>query len=907
MAIINGTSFPDVVPATDSVAALQQLAGDDIITLLDGNDIARGADGNDLISGGPDNDRLFGNRGQDTLQGDEGDDELHGGRQMDTLQGGNGNDILYGNRDEDFLQGGAGNDSLLGGKANDTLDGGSGDDILAGDLGADVLRGGLGNDTFVIGRRTDIFAVQAGAISTGGATITDADIIEDFRLFGQDRIQLLGGLARTDLNILDGSGVNTGDSIIQDSVNGQVLAVVKGVSANALLNTPGVFIEDNPQTGIVPPQGNLEFSSAEYTGTEGGTATITIERGINTAQGAVSVDVDVLGGTATAGADYTPFNQTVNFAPGQVSASFDVNLLADNVVDTGDTIRVLLSKPTGGAGLGTQDDATVTILDQGAIGGGGAGSSTFAFSGATFTATEGTATVNAAITITRTGNTSTPGSVSFATSNGTATAGADYTAVTQVVAFAAGQTTQTVNVPVLTDTVSEPTAETVNLTLSNPAGGTLGTQATAVLNIQDQGTAGGGGGTGGTNTLPAPALLNAEVLVADQAGALGQISAQGAAGFSIIEILDNAGNVVDPSSVSIDSSGNLTLTADGATILANNPNAVLNIQVAATDASGSSSTNRGIVSVFANVTTASQSPLVGNGTDNSANGATDIVGVQSGAVIDNGPFNIAQSGVTVRGLGAGSGLNGTVNITGSNITVRDLAVTGNIGITGNNATLSTLNVTGGVRVSGNNANVSNNMINATGTTDGIRIDPVAGAQIRDNQITAQMASGIEIGGAAATDIVSSVNITGNNVNAGGFANTADPDLSEGALTFSNGAVAAGAGAGITGTISGNTFTVTGSDAANALGSLTIQDNALANAASLAPTLTANFLIDNNGTNVIGQASIDDNRAAGVAVPVAGNFADALGTLLAGNVAVASITGANGNLANTAASLLTGVA
>ena len=83
MAIINGTSFPDVVPATESVAALQQLAGDDIITLLDGNDIARGADGNDLISGGPDNDRLFGNRGQDTLQGDEGDDELHGGRQMD--------------------------------------------------------------------------------------------------------------------------------------------------------------------------------------------------------------------------------------------------------------------------------------------------------------------------------------------------------------------------------------------------------------------------------------------------------------------------------------------------------------------------------------------------------------------------------------------------------------------------------------------------------------------------------------------------------------------------------------------------------------------------------------------------------------------------------------------------------
>ncbi|MEM6501577.1 MAG: Calx-beta domain-containing protein [Cyanobacteria bacterium P01_C01_bin.89] len=893
MAIINGTSFPDVVPATDSVAALQQLAGDDIITLLDGNDIARGADGNDLISGGPDNDRLFGNRGQDTLRGDDGDDELHGGRQMDTLQGGNGNDILYGNRDEDFLQGGDGNDSLLGGKANDTLDGGSGDDILAGDLGADVLRGGLGNDTFVIGRRTDIFAQQVGAISTGGATIADADIIEDFRLFGQDTIQLLGGLARTDLNILDGSGVNTGDSIIQDSVNGQVLAVVKGVSANALLNTPGVFIESNPQTGIVPPQGNLEFSSAEYTGTEGSTATITIERGINTAQGAVSVDVDVLGGTATATADYVPFNQTVNFAPGQVSASFDVNLVADDVVDTGDTIRVLLSKPTGGAGLGVQDDATITILDQGAIGGGGTGTSTFGFGGATFTATEGTATVNAAITITRTGNTTTPGSVSFATSNGTATAGSDYTAVNQVVAFAAGQTTQTVNVPVLSDSITEGT-ETVNLTLSGPSGGTLGTQASAVLNIQDQGTTGGGTGT---NTLPAPALLNAEVLVADQEGALGQVSAQGAAGFTIIEILDNSGNVVDPSAVTIDSSGNLALTADGATILSNNPAAVFNIQVAATDSAGSSSTNRGIVSVFGSVTNAAQSPLVSNGTDNSANGATDTIGVQAGAVIGNGAaISITQPGITVRGLGSGSGLNGGLTVSSQNVTVRDLAITGNVQTTADSTALSGNTITGGVRITGNSANITGNTIAASGTTDAITVDPVSGAQIRNNTITAEGASGIELTGADGT-LISGLTISGNTVTATGLVDT------DGALTISH--LGNAAGEGVQGSITGNTFTATGSNAA-AIGSFTIIDGAIENAAASAPVLTNNVLTDSNGTNVVGSVSIDDNRnAASVAVAVAGNFS-APSVPLAGNLAVVSTDGSNGNIAIGFANNLVGI-
>ena len=916
MAIINGTSFPDVVPATDSVVDLQALAGDDIITLLDGNDIARGADGNDLISGGPDNDRLFGNRGQDTLQGDDGDDQLHGGRDMDTLQGNVGNDILYGNRGEDFLQGGDGNDSLLGGKANDTLDGGDGDDILAGDLGADVLRGGLGNDTFVIGRRTDIFAVQAGAISTGGATINDADIIEDFNLFGQDNIQLLGGLSRNELNILDGSGVNAGDSIIQDSVNGQVLAVVRGVSANALLNTPGIFIESNPQTGIIPPQGNLEFSSAEYIGTEGGTATITIERGLNTAQGAVSVDVDVLGGTATAGADYTPFNQTVNFAPGQVSASFDVRLLADDVVDTGDTIRVLLSRPTGGAALGSQDDATVTILDPGAVGGGGGtGTSTFSFGGATFTATEGTATVNAAVTITRTGDTTTAGSVSFATSDGTATAGSDYTAVTQTVNFAAGETTQTVNIPVLTDAVTE-TTETVNLTLSSPTGGTLGTQATATLNIQEQGT---GTGTGtGTNTLPAPALLNAEVLVADQEGIAGQISAEGATGFSIIEILDNAGNVVDPSAVTIDSSGNITLTADGAAILTNNPSAVFNIQVAATDASGSTSTNRGIVSVFGSVTDASQSPLVSNGTDNSANGATDTIGIQAGAAVGDGsPFTVSQSGITVRGLGTGAGLNGGGTISGQNVTIRDLEITGNVQTTGpdtaitNNTVTGNIQttgldtaitnntVTGGVRVAGNNANISGNTITASGTTDGIFVDAVTGAQIQNNIITAGAASGIELGGAAGT-VTTGLTISGNTVTANGVAGTT---MAEGALTISHAGVA---NEGIQGLITGNTFTATGSDAANAIGSFTIQNGAIQNAASLAPVLSNNVLTDVNGTNVVGSVSIDDNRAASVAITVAGNFSSP-GSLLAGNPATANtITGTNGNIAILTANTLTGV-
>ena len=63
-------------------------------------------------------------------------------------------------------------------------------------------------------------------------------------------------------------------------------------------------------------------------------------------------------------------------------------------------------------------------------------------------------------------------SVSYATSDGTATAGNDYTAASGRLIFAAGETSKTVSVPVLNDTHDED-AETLTLTLSRPAGATI--------------------------------------------------------------------------------------------------------------------------------------------------------------------------------------------------------------------------------------------------------------------------------------------------------------------------------------------------------------------------------------------------------------------------------------------------
>ena len=97
----------------------------------------------------------------------------------------------------------------------------------------------------------------------------------------------------------------------------------------------------------------------------------------------------------------------------------------------------------------------------------------------------------AVITVTRAGSSAGVATVQFDTSNGTATAGSDYTAVSQLLTFNQGETSKTVNIPITDDLLNEPD-ETVNLTLSNVGGsGALGTPSTAVLTISNDDPAGG--------------------------------------------------------------------------------------------------------------------------------------------------------------------------------------------------------------------------------------------------------------------------------------------------------------------------------------------------------------------------------------------------------------------------------
>ncbi|NCR53510.1 MAG: hemolysin [Microcystis aeruginosa L211-07] len=79
-------------------------------------------------------------------------------------------------------------------------------------------------------------------------------------------------------------------------------------------------------------------------------------------------------------------------------------------------------------------------------------------------------------------------SVNYATANGTATAGSDYTAIIGTLTFAPGVTSQVLNIPILNDSLNE-ADETFTLTLSSPTNAALGTQTAATTTITDTLTA----------------------------------------------------------------------------------------------------------------------------------------------------------------------------------------------------------------------------------------------------------------------------------------------------------------------------------------------------------------------------------------------------------------------------------
>ncbi len=169
-------------------------------------------------------------------------------------------------------------------------------------------------------------------------------------------------------------------------------------------------------------------------------------------------------GSAVAGADYAAASGTLNFAFGEVLQTVTVEVLGDGEVESDETFFVDLSNAIGaviadGEGVGTIGDDDTPSQPGLEIG--------------NATVIEGDeGTVQAEFDVTLTPATNEAVTVDFATRDGTAIAGDDYTATAGGLTFAPGETTHTVAVEVLGDRVVEGD-ETFFVDLSNADGAAI--------------------------------------------------------------------------------------------------------------------------------------------------------------------------------------------------------------------------------------------------------------------------------------------------------------------------------------------------------------------------------------------------------------------------------------------------
>ena len=108
---------------------------------------------------------------------------------------------------------------------------------------------------------------------------------------------------------------------------------------------------------------------------------------------------------------------------------------------------------------------------------------TIQFSAANYSVNEGDGT--ASITVTRSGGSGGIASVDYATSDGNATAGSDYTSANGTLTWGNGDSSsRTITIPIIDDSDVE-SAETVNLSFSNFSGASAGSPSSAILTITD--------------------------------------------------------------------------------------------------------------------------------------------------------------------------------------------------------------------------------------------------------------------------------------------------------------------------------------------------------------------------------------------------------------------------------------
>ncbi|HET9316498.1 MAG TPA: Calx-beta domain-containing protein [Vicinamibacteria bacterium] len=227
---------------------------------------------------------------------------------------------------------------------------------------------------------------------------------------------------------------------------------------------------------IIGAPGVLNIGDATATEGDAGStsALLTVSLSSPVAQ-QVTVQFATANGTATAGADYTATSGTLTFAPSTQTATVTVSVTGDVLDENDETFFVNLTNPVNaiigdGQGVGTiADDDPLPLLSV-----------------AGCTVTEGNAgTTPCSFALTLAPASGRNVTLAYATADGTAIAGSDYTAAAGTLTFPPGATSRTVAVDVLGDLAPEGD-EAFTLGLSSVVNAAGGGTATGSISDDDQ-------------------------------------------------------------------------------------------------------------------------------------------------------------------------------------------------------------------------------------------------------------------------------------------------------------------------------------------------------------------------------------------------------------------------------------
>jgi|694.fasta_scaffold10675_14 Ca2+-binding RTX toxin-like protein len=251
-------------------------------------------------------------------------------------------------------------------------------------------------------------------------------------------------------------------------------AQAQGTITNDDVTLPSITLAVSPTSVSEDGTTNLIYT---FTRTGSTTNALTVNYGIT---GTANTS-DYTGATPGTG-------KTITFAANSATATLTIDPTADTIVEANETVDLTLVAGTGYT-LGTTTAVTGTITNDDLL-------PNLNLS-ANQTIVEGnTNPQNVTYTVTLSSTSTQTITVQYATANGTAIAGSDYTSTSGTLTFNPGVTSQVINIPILNDSLNEAN-ETFTLTLSSPTNANLGTTKAVTTTITDTLS------TSVTTTLPA--------------------------------------------------------------------------------------------------------------------------------------------------------------------------------------------------------------------------------------------------------------------------------------------------------------------------------------------------------------------------------------------------------------------